>query len=70
MASDNETPITGDQMDVLDRLWSIFYSVSIKWQVLADRAGFNTPQDAERHYSYIGKSKPQPRRDYDHPPRP
>ncbi|KAK7949161.1 uncharacterized protein PG986_010047 [Apiospora aurea] len=58
MASGNGNSITGDQMDVLDRLWDIFESVSIKWHVLANRAGFDTTQNAKDHYDDIGKFKP------------
>ncbi|KAK7920154.1 hypothetical protein PG985_008176 [Apiospora marii] len=50
--------ITGDQMDVLDRLWDIFESVTIRWFMLTIRAGFKNIQAAKNHYDDIGKFKP------------
>ncbi|KAK8134910.1 hypothetical protein PG984_006922 [Apiospora sp. TS-2023a] len=50
--------ITGEQMDVLDRLWDIFKSVEINFMALAYHAGFETLGDAEDHYNDIGMNPP------------
>ncbi|KAK6825963.1 hypothetical protein PG995_014452 [Apiospora arundinis] len=58
MTSDDEKTITGEDMDVLDRLWDIFESVEIKWFTLSVRGGFITVEHAKNHYDYIGKNRP------------
>ncbi|KAK8024896.1 hypothetical protein PG990_002719 [Apiospora arundinis] len=58
MASDNGNTITGDEMDVLDRLWDIFESVEIKWVTLSIHGGFIDSEHAKNYYEDIGKGKP------------
>ncbi|KAK8086124.1 hypothetical protein PG994_001098 [Apiospora phragmitis] len=58
MAPENAMPITGDQMDVLDRLWDVFEKVAIHWSSLAIRGGFSDYIDAMSHYDYISKFPP------------